>query len=40
MKTRKILKIALLVIVAGIFIWTFVFHRASSRKSIRKPARR
>ena len=34
MKTRKILKIALLVIVAGIFIWTFVFLWQKSRPEV------
>lgn len=34
MKTRKILKIALLVIVAGIFIWTFVFLYQKSQPEV------
>ena len=34
MKTKKILKIALLVIVAGIFIWTFVFLWQKSRPEV------
>lgn len=34
MKTRKILKIALLVIVAGIFIWTFVFLYQKSQPKV------
>ena len=34
MKARKILKIALLVIVAGIFLWTFVFLYQKSKPEV------